>query len=573
MNPKLFLLFAALFFAAPSFAQLPKASFSEPFDEPDALDNKVVLCPNGNTFLFSFTSKDGINVVVYDKSRKQIATQKLVGGENSWDPSDMIGGMFSGVSRGSKACAIYPMGNEVVLFLEQVSEREPSLYRIRLNMADGKLNKEEKIAQMPAYDKGSVYAMAFAGVKAKGFRVERDPENGGYAVLSFDGFAPETDKRIELVHYDANHNELDRSYYDAPENRYKCVNYLGMVAKGPSVYLATYCFGGGGGGAPKVFLSELKDHKFLHHPLDFTANLKDTKGLLTYNKFTKHLELFTLSESSTEGNTTHLRELFVIIDPVTFAIISNTTPSTQMITKDRKSRYDKDEEHYKGLPMNVIINPDGSTTIVYEDQIPHIKQASSLSGQIAQHMIMKNNNIFINSENTAVSYNEMKDIGITDLDEHGKELQGYVVRKSQKSQALVAPLTHADMRNNRVIFEVKMGFTSGADIGFYSFDFISTGSGRYTIFNDHPKNFERDAEKSPKTLQGVSDANTICYRLTGGQTSKFYFFGEPDDTFDNRLALITSGDFSETLGDYAVMIIEKKGRNKQARIAWVNFKS
>src|SRR5438045_9368830 len=91
------------------FCQSINAAYSEPFDEPDALDSKVVQCPNGNTFLFSFTKKDGIDVTVYDKSRKQIATQKLTGGENSWDPSNMSGTMFSGVSKGSKVAAIYPM--------------------------------------------------------------------------------------------------------------------------------------------------------------------------------------------------------------------------------------------------------------------------------------------------------------------------------------------------------------------------------------------------------------------------------------------------------------------------------
>src|ERR1043165_195222 len=189
------------------FCQLPTASLSEPFDEPDALDCKVVQCPNGNTFLFAFTSKDGINVDVYDASRKKIATQTLTGGENSWDPHDMAGGTFSGVSRGSKIAAIYPIKDQVVMFLEQVSDREPSLYRIILSNKDGKLISQDRIATMPAYAKGSGYAMVFGHVQPKGFFVERDAATGAYAVLVFDGFAEETAKRIEVIHFDADHKE------------------------------------------------------------------------------------------------------------------------------------------------------------------------------------------------------------------------------------------------------------------------------------------------------------------------------------------------------------------------------
>jgi len=558
------------------FCQSINTAYSDPFDEPDALDMKVVQCPNGNTFLFSFTKKDGIDVAVYDKARKRIATQNLSGGANSWDPSNMVGTMFSGVSKGSKIAAIYPMGDEIVIFMEQVAEREPSLYRIRLSSTDGKLIKEEQIAQMPAYAKGSGYAMVFAHIKAKGFYVERDMATGAYAVLAFDGFAPETAKRIELVHYDANHQEISRSYFDAPETRFKFINYLGMVVNGTTgVYLMTYCYGGAG---TKIFLSELRDKALTHHALDFTANLKETKGTLVYNPVTKHLQLFTLSESSAESSGLRgvkyiMRVMFVTIDPANYTVLSNKVPSSQMITKDRKLKYDKEEERYTGVPMNVVINPDGTTTIVYEDQRPLVGSSrGGLVDNLVAQEIAKNNNVFINSDVSNVTSNRLLDIGITDLDELGTEKAGYVVRKAQTVKVVIPPLSHADMRNNRVTFDVKKGFGADANTGFYSFDYISTPSGRYAIFNDHPKNFERDAEKNPKVLQGVSDANTICYRLTGGQMSKMYFFGEPNDSFDNRLALITSGDYSEVTGDYAVLMIEKNGRKKAARIAWAHLK-
>ena len=73
-------------------------------------------------------------------------------------------------------------------------------------------------------------------------------------------------------------------------------------------------------------------------------------------------------------------------------------------------------------------------------------------------------------------------------------------------------------------------------------------------------------------LDAVSQSNTVCYRMTDGSLSKFYLFGNPNDDFDNRFADISSGDYSETTGNYAVMMVERTGRKKAARIAWVHLK-
>jgi hypothetical protein len=562
-----------------SFGQGPTMSYSDPFEEPEAMDLKVVQASNGNTFLFSFTKTDGIDITVFDKNRKQIGTNKLSGSADSWDRKNMLPSMFSGVSKGSRIPAIYAIGDQVVLFLEQVADREPSLYRIILSSADGKLVKEEKIAEMPAYAKGSGYAMAFGHVQPKGFFVERDPSSNAYAVLVFDGFAPETDKRIEIIHYDASHQELGRSYYDAPEMRYKYINFLGMVVNGTKeVHVATYCYGTNAStsAGSKIYISTLGEKALVHHPLEFTRDLKETRASLVSNPVTRMLELFIISEVSAKnsegfGKITRevlVKELFVIIDPTNFTVVSNSMPTNMMATKFRKQRYDKDEERYTGVPMNVVVNPDGTTTIVSEDEIPVLETPT---GPMAFVNLGYGKSVFFNGISGNIKYNWLKDIGISDYDQ-GKEKYGYVVRKSQKNKTVITPLMHREMRNNKVTFDLKKGFGMEANVGFYSFDYISTPSGRFVIFNDHPKNFERDAEKNPKTLQGVSEANTICYKLNGGEISKMYFFGEPDKTFDNRLALISSGDYSEATGDYAVMMIEKAGRKKQARLAWAHVK-
>lgn len=112
---------------------------------------------------------------------------------------------------------------------------------------------------------------------------------------------------------------------------------------------------------------------------------------------------------------------------------------------------------------------------------------------------------------------------------------------------------------------------AAAEPGYFAYDYIQTPKGRFVFFNDRPDNFERDAEKTPKFLSEVSDANVVCYRIVGDDVSKFYLFGQPDKSFDNRFVNFKSATYDQEHNTYAVLVVEKSGRNRQSRIAWAEF--
>ena len=88
MKKTLFVLFTLLAYVQFVKAQTPHVEMSDPFDEPEESNwNKLLQIKNGNTFYFHFTKKDGIEVTVYDKNRKQIATNTLT--SNLWEPGKM----------------------------------------------------------------------------------------------------------------------------------------------------------------------------------------------------------------------------------------------------------------------------------------------------------------------------------------------------------------------------------------------------------------------------------------------------------------------------------------------------
>jgi hypothetical protein len=80
----LFVFIANSFF---TIAQKFHIEKSREFNEPEYGWNKVLQLKNGNTFFFHSTKKDGIEVTVYTKLRKQIASRTLE--SNLWDVGKM----------------------------------------------------------------------------------------------------------------------------------------------------------------------------------------------------------------------------------------------------------------------------------------------------------------------------------------------------------------------------------------------------------------------------------------------------------------------------------------------------
>src|SRR5690606_33676843 len=130
---------------------------------------------------------------------------------------------------------------------------------------------------------------------------EKDPYSDAYAVVHYNSFAKESDKRIELVHYaveNGEHVEINRSYYDAQD--FKFTNYIGMVVNGDKqVHLAAYGYNtqASGGKDSRVIISRIRrgETKFTTLNLEFTDDFKETEGLMNYNPETGMIQMLTLT--------------------------------------------------------------------------------------------------------------------------------------------------------------------------------------------------------------------------------------------------------------------------------------
>ncbi|MFI5196526.1 MAG: hypothetical protein ACHQD8_05505 [Chitinophagales bacterium] len=114
MMKKLSGLFIALFVNLVMLhAQAPHIEKSVAFDEPTDGWNKVLLLKSGNTFFFHFTKKEGIEVTIFDKTRKVISDKTLT--SDLWDTRKMRSTIIEG---------LYEINGEPVLFMVQSEGRE-----------------------------------------------------------------------------------------------------------------------------------------------------------------------------------------------------------------------------------------------------------------------------------------------------------------------------------------------------------------------------------------------------------------------------------------------------------------
>jgi hypothetical protein len=522
------------------FAQGPHIEKSEPFDEPDDGYNKVLMMKNGNTFFFHFAHKEGIEIDVYSKERKLVGTKEI--SSDLWDTKKM---------KNITVAGLYEINKEAVLFVVDAAGRTPTLYRLRINGTTGAKIKEEEIGSS---SKSKVFTLVR---ETNSIFVEKDPESDCYAVIFFNGFSKDPDDKIKVMHFDGNHKKLSTVPYDSPDDNFKYLRYIGAVVDGDKrIFISTYGAASLNGNEGRVFISSLKagDKKFVNKALEFTEDFKETKSVMLYNHGNNSLQLLTLSyargQVSFFGNATKTTYLsfMAYIDPESLDLKSVKPIAGQKINEYAHTVLNTDL-NYKGLPQNMIINKDNSTTILSEEMSWKITREQTRAGTIVHY------------------YTFMGGIGANELNADGTEKSGYWIRKQQEAGGLIEPLYISSRTKGR------WNYLDGhAEHNSYmSYDYINTDNNRYIIFNDDDKNFDKDEdEKKRKVVVKVNKLNTICYSLNGTGINKSFLFGEPGDGVSNSLH-IDASDFDKASGTYATIMVERDGRDRSAKLVWIKF--
>lgn len=544
MRTTLLLLIALLTCLSPAIAQ-PQISLSVPFEEPENVFNKIIQLRTGNTFLFSI-DKGEINVTVYDKQHKQISKRTIK--DNDLKSEKIGNATINGV---------YDINGEPVVFITVLDGREPTLYRLRFDPAKGNIKEDMKIASMPKYKAGSGWAMAYGDVQASEFQVEKDPASDAYGIVAFHGFAEDSKQRIKLYHFSGEHKKLSESYYGDPGN-FKYLDYITMAVDKERVVLASYGYNtkASGGKDSRVIISKLNagESEFAHQLLDFTDDFKNTAGIMRYNPGSDKLQLLTCTYTESKGKfmsnktTNYYLVLMTYINPKTLDVISSKPLESKKVTEYFNSHF-KTKVPFSGLPQNMIVNNDFTTTILSEELLRET----------------------VTSSRGSVSYRtQLDNIGVLKLNMDGEEIYGSGVQKSQYTMNLMNTFFHAQDQKGTWQFITSFAMANTNNKHFMSFDYINTEHQTYIFFNDLQENMDNYGVKEPRRLSSISGTNMVVHSF-GKDTKSFYGFGKPkndkDHTFFNRKA----SDYQNSSKTYATMIIENEGRKKQARIAWMTF--
>ncbi len=510
--------------------------YSSDFEEPRYRHNKLFQCSNGNTILFSSgSSRNGMSITLYDTSRRVIAKKAVVG--RGWDAKEV---------ETTEIKAICEIDQNPVLFIQQEVEKRPSLFRVVFDKNTGVMLESRKIAEMEKYTWGEKYALSMGG-EPKNFHVVKDEFSDCYAVIKYDGLAPSPEKAIITVtHYDGNHNEINEAGFKFPaEYDYKFLQYLGMaVDKDKNKFLITYAFDtrASGGKRSMIFFSKLTaDTKsFVHNPLEMTENFKKTAAALRYNRGANTIDmlLLTLTESKSNYMLTHTKitEYYALLhisaDAATFS-----AKSVRPLQLEKAAAYNRTvlngKKEYFGLPLNFAINQDFSSTVTLENM----------------------------REGTSTHLN---DLAIIDLNRAGEEENAWIIRKQQSGYIKISPFEQ--------YYREKNAISGRTTCEYFSYNLVSTATSHYVIFNDLKDNFSKLPSEKLAPMKPGDDAQIVCHRITNGEIKKFPLFDElkQSKNYEHR-AIISSSNFRSSDNTYAVLLFERKGREKKARIAWVQF--
>ena len=522
-------------------AAQPRIEKSENFEEPLSEGwTRLMLLKNGNTFYFHYGGKKGIEVIVFDKNKKKVASQRIK--STNWDVKK---------KKRVEICGAYEINNEPVIFLQYLDGGERELYRLRIDPTNGGLIKEESLG---ASSKRNSTYMYHTVITSPSIFVEKDPESDNYAVVYLDGSERKHDNRIRVMHYDYNHNLINQGTYYSPVADFKYLNFISAAVDGSKrVYVAIYGAKTDKGAEGHVFIARLTagDTTFLNKTLDFTEEFMKTNSDMVYDHANNRLVMLTNTLAEEKSSSKSYVSFISYIDPEDLSLKGVNVVTTEKINQYASHVLSK-ELNYHGLPQKLVLNKDNSITVLQEE-MSFREIYSAKSGA------------------TMAEFTTLGNIGITELGSDGTEKSGYTMMKKQLYVGRLNPLYMAG-RSKGIWLNSHFARNNVDDNLFMSYEYIHTDNGNYVLFNDDPKNDKRgEDEIKRKTTANTDYMNTICYTLKDGVATKSYLFGEPDGKRNTRACYIEASEYNKNTNTYTTVVSEQHGRKYDSKIAWIHF--
>ncbi|MFT3827172.1 MAG: hypothetical protein QM731_24815 [Chitinophagaceae bacterium] len=520
--------------AAVTHAQFKVLAEGPVFEEPEDGYARILQLKNGNTIFFHITLKKGIDVKVYDAKHKSKAEKHI-------EPQ-------YGKLKSSSVEGIFEINGDAAVFISEVDDKKPVLYRLIVDGTTGTLKKEEQIAELKKLTMGQGYAMAFGGVSVPDFYIRKDPNSDTYALAMFNSFESDRSKRIEIVLYGADHKEISRAYYSSPDEKFKYMKYIDMAVIGQdkvSVVAYAYNTRSSGGKESELVLATLDKGKkeVSLEELRFSKDMVVDGGIARYNPATKDVILLASVRANDKRNSPY-EIVLAFIDPFSGAVTKSDRIYPEKANEKSMELFGK-KDGFTGMPQNLFINNDGSFSIVYEETKVITRSGSSYS----------------------ITSTELGHIAVSKFNTEGEEVNTYFIPKRQLLPETYLTTFYHSLREGsaQTLFNGNQ---------FKSFAYLNTPSNIYVLFNDIERNGESALKGKLTTIQGVGECDGFYYKLNAKDIlpARDFVFGQPEGKREHNLALFAISDYDREKNVYVTLKLEKDGREKGVKVVWLQPK-
>lgn len=549
---KIILFIAFSIFAFQLNAQFKVIARGPSFEEPETGYAKILFMKNKNTVYVHVTPKEGIKLKVYDADHKQIL-------------SKVVNHKF-GKLKGLNVEGCFEISKNITLLVSEYDERTPVLYRIILDGLTGNVVSQEEIAKLSKITLGAAYAMQYGGVKMPDFIIRKDPMSENYTVTTFNTFASERDRRIEVVHYNSEHKEVSKGYLSTPEDKYKYVNILDIAVMGDKeAYALIYGFNTArsGGKEGELFVANFKNNTENAEFISLTTDEGEvsTQGILKYNKTDGRLYAVTQVQSEQKkkglfgngGGKVYYDIGYHIIDPKSKSSVVGPEIDFSGINKKFSETFGEKKE-YSGVLQNFYLNEDGTYSFVFEGLVVDVTTRMSSS-----------------SSHTTITY-QLGDIAVLNYNQKGVQTSCALVPKSQMLNTSI--LAGGVGITAEPLYHYTRDFTAqllGGGNQFKSFAYLNGKNKNYILINDIEENAERIQKGKLTQIKGVGECDGFAFETSTANIlpSRNFVFGKADGKKDHNLAVFTISDFDRETNVYATLKLEVDGRDRSVKVVWM----
>ncbi len=512
-----------------------KQDKSVAFDEPEGW-TKLLQLKNNNTFFVEYTKKEGINVMLFDATRKKISNGKL--------PLTIIQDKLSYYA----VCGVYEIAGDLVIFYQTSEDKTPIMVRIIVDGKTGKLKAEEKIAELNKITMGDAYGAAFGDIDMPDLQVAKDPESDYYAVIRYNSLTHETNERIEILHYNPQHKIINKAFYIAPNNKYKYTKYLSAyVHKDDYVVIGAYAFNTkkSGGEEARFYVAQLSKGKssFVQKELSYSDFYKGARCVFNYNTVKDIINMVIITDAE------------IIKGNLNYDIVyQNINPTNLQLEKPYKADFTKVNEYYK----NTMLRKD------------------NFSGMVQGTIVDKSGNLLVIYQNTTLKYGNgsgiagtfLGDVALVTMSPEGKVLNTAVFPMD-----IYLSGKHASFNCNGLRSGLRPADTwqdgGLANQQYFALDVVATENAEYVFFNNSQENMGLADSDKTKTVKMISLATAVKYTLKKGAVKKEYLLGTPKDKKDNEFCNFGSSDYNALTKTYVTQVTDPK--TKKTSLIWLKL--